>query len=82
MVNSTTTGSILAGLNDGMHTTIVPSGTFMELIPSMVYCVYDPNNYVTHQGGSTAIAFAVSTGSYFMAKGNVGGSTWIALKST
>ena len=83
MVDSTTTGSILGqGLVHGFHNGIVPSGTFMELRPTLTYCIDDPNNYLTHLGGSTGLAWACSTGSFFMSKGNEGGSTWIALKST
>ena len=83
MVDSTTTGSILGqGLVHGMQDGIIPSGTFMELKPTLTYCMYDPNNYLTHLGGSTGIAWACATGSFFMSLGDVGGSTWIALKST
>ena len=82
MADSVTTGSILQGLKKGLSDGVCPSGTFMELMPTLTICTFDPNNYLTHLGGSTGIAWACSTGSYFMSKGNVGGSTWIALKST
>ena len=81
MANSETTGSILAGLNDGLAHGVMPSGTFMANKPDITYCVYSPNNYVTHRGGSD-IAWASSTGSFFISQGNPGGSTWKALATS
>jgi hypothetical protein len=83
MADSTTTGSALQGLNDGMSHGIGPSGTFCQLKPSITYCIYDPNNVVQHTGGSQ-IAWASATGSFFISQdvgAAVGGSTWKALKT-
>ena len=82
MANSTTTGSALAGINDGLGNGVYPSGTFAINKPSLYYCVYDPNNYVTFHMGSD-IAWASATGSFFIAQAAAGattGSTWRALK--
>ena len=81
MADTTTTGSILAGLNDGMGDGVYPSGTYAIMKPDIFYCIYSPNDYVTHRGGSD-IAWASSTGSFFISQGNAGGSTWKALKTT
>lgn len=81
MADKTTTGSILAGLNDGMSQGVYPSGTFAHFKPNLYYCIYDPNEYVTAVNGSD-IAWASATGSFFIMTGTAGGSTWKALKST
>jgi hypothetical protein len=80
MADSTTTGSALAGLNDGMMGGCYPSGTFCGIIPKLYYCIYDPLNVVTHHNGSD-IAWACATGSFFIAEGNATGSEWHALRT-
>lgn len=80
MADSTTTGSIIYGLNDGMDNGIYASGTFCANKPDLFYCIYSPNNYVTHRGGSD-IAWSCDTGSFYISQGNAGGSTWKALKT-
>lgn len=79
--DSTTTGSIVVGMTDGLSHGVYPSGTYAYLKPTMHYCIYDPNAVLTYVNGSD-IAWASSTGSYFIATGTAGGSTWKALKST
>jgi hypothetical protein len=81
MADSTTTGSIIAGINNGLGNGVYPSGTYAIKKPELYYCIYAPNNYVTHRGGSD-IAWASSTGSFFISQGNPGGSTWKALATS
>jgi hypothetical protein len=81
MANSVTTGSIVVGLVNGLENGVYPSGTFSIDKPQLLYCMYDPNNYVTCVNGSD-IAWAAATGSFFIANSNAGGSSWRALKST
>jgi len=82
MADTSTTGSIVIGLVNGMDNGILPSGTYNQVKPQMFYVSYNPNNYVTNITGSD-ICYSIGDGKFFVSSGTVGagGSTWIALAS-
>jgi hypothetical protein len=82
MADTSTTGSIVIGLVNGMDNGILPSGTYNQVKPQMFYVAYNPNNYVTSITGSD-ICYSIGDGKFFISSGTncIGGSNWIALAS-
>jgi len=82
MADTTTTGSIVIGMNQGMDHGILPSGTYGMIKPRMIYTLASPNNYVTCVTGSD-IAYDIGAGVFYISDITVGagGSAWTALKT-
>jgi hypothetical protein len=81
MADTTTTGSIVIGMKDGMDNGVLPSGTYM-LKPRVLYTLASPNNYVTCLTGSD-IAYDIGAGVFYIGDitNGKGGSEWTALKT-
>ena len=78
----TNTGSIVIGLVNGMDNGVLPSGTYNQVKPQMIYVAHNPDKYVTNITGSD-IAYSIGDGKFYMgdAVNGAGGSTWVALAS-
>jgi hypothetical protein len=78
----TNTGSIVIGLVNGMDSGVLPSGTYNQVKPQIIYTMHNPNGYVTNITGSD-IAYSIGDGKFYMgdSANGVGGSTWVALAS-
>lgn len=83
MADTTNTGSVMTGLVNGMDSGMLPSGTYNQVKPQMMYVAYNPNNYVTSITGSD-ICYSIGDGKFFISSGTtcIGGSCWIALGSS